>query len=289
MMNHKIKSYILLMRLNSPIGSMLLLYPCLWGLISASSSIEEIRQNIFLFIIFILGAFIMRSAGCVINDIFDRNIDIQVDRTKSRPLADKSISLRESVVIFITLSSIGLCILLSLNTLSIKVGLLSFILLIIYPLTKRITYWPQLFLALTFNIGVLIGYAAITNILPFEIYFLYAAGIFWTLGYDTIYAYQDIDDDISIGVKSTAILFKDSAKYWISSFYILMSSNLLIFGLLSSQEMIYFLLLILILSHQFFQIYKLDIKRPEVCLAIFKSNKYLGLLVCLVLLSNYIN
>ncbi len=288
-MNHKIKSYILLMRLNSPIGSMLLLYPCLWGLISASSSIEEIRQNIFLFIIFILGAFIMRSAGCVINDIFDRNIDIQVDRTKSRPLADKSISLHESIVIFITLSSIGLCILLSLNTLSIKVGLLSFILLIIYPLTKRITYWPQLFLALTFNIGVLIGYAAITNILPFEIYFLYAAGIFWTLGYDTIYAYQDIDDDISIGVKSTAILFKDSAKYWISSFYILMSSNLLIFGLLSSQKMIYFLLLILILSHQFFQIYKLDIKRPEVCLAIFKSNKYLGLLVCLVLLSNYIN
>ena len=288
-MNHKIKSYILLMRLNSPIGSMLLLYPCLWGLISASSSIEEILQNIFLFIIFILGAFIMRSAGCVINDIFDRNIDIQVDRTKSRPLADKSISLHESIVIFITLSSIGLCILLSLNTLSIKVGLLSFILLIIYPLTKRITYWPQLFLALTFNIGVLIGYAAITNILPFEIYFLYAAGIFWTLGYDTIYAYQDIDDDISIGVKSTAILFKDSAKYWISSFYILMSSNLLIFGLLSSQEMIYFLLLILILSHQLFQIYKLDIKRPEVCLAIFKSNKYLGLLVCLVLLSNYIN
>ena len=277
------------MRLNSPIGSMLLLYPCLWGLISASSSIQEIRQNIFLFIVFILGAFIMRSAGCVINDIFDRNIDIQVDRTKSRPLADKSISLHESVVIFITLSSIGLCILLSLNTLSIKVGLLSFILLIIYPLTKRITYWPQLFLALTFNIGVLIGYAAITNILPFEIYFLYAAGIFWTLGYDTIYAYQDIDDDISIGVKSTAILFKDSAKYWISSFYILMSSNLLIFGLLSSQEMIYFLLLILILSHQLFQIYKLDIKRPEVCLAIFKSNKYLGLLVCLVLLSNYIN
>jgi len=277
------------MRLNSPIGSMLLLYPCLWGLISASSSIEEISQNFFLFIIFILGAFIMRSAGCVINDIFDRNIDIQVDRTKSRPLADKSISLHESVVIFITLSSIGLCILLSLNTLSIKVGLLSFILLIIYPLTKRITYWPQLFLALTFNIGVLMGYAAITNILPFEIYFLYAAGIFWTLGYDTIYAYQDIDDDISIGVKSTAILFKDSAKYWISSFYILMTSNLLIFGLLSSQEMIYFLLLILILSHQFFQIYKLDIKRPEVCLAIFKSNKYLGLLVCLVLLSNYIN
>ena len=115
-MNHNIKSYILLMRLNSPIGSMLLLYPCLWGLISASSTIEEIRQNIYLFIIFILGAFVMRSAGCVINDIFDRNIDIQVDRTKSRPLADKSISLHESIVIFITLSSIGLCILLSLNT-----------------------------------------------------------------------------------------------------------------------------------------------------------------------------
>lgn len=287
-MNHKLKSYILLTRLNRPIGSLLLMFPCLWGLIAACNSISDIKQNIFLFIIFIIGSFVMRSAGCVINDIFDRNIDTKVERTKSRPLASKSVSVHDAVILFITLSLIGLCILLSLNLLSIKIGFLSFLLLIIYPLTKRVTYWPQFFLAITFNIGVLIGYSAIANNLSIEIIFLYVAGIFWTLGYDTIYAHQDIDDDLSIGVKSTAILFGNNTKYWVASFYSLMTLSLCIFGIISSQKLLFFLFLLTVFIHQFLQITKLDIKSPEVCLALFKSNQYLGLLICLALLSSYI-
>lgn len=287
-MNHKLKSYILLTRLNKPIGSLLLMFPCLWGLIAACSSLSDIKQNMFIFIIFIFGSFIMRSAGCVINDIFDRNIDVKVERTKFRPLANKAIPLHDAVLIFITLSLIGLCILLSLNLLSIKIGVVAFFLLIIYPLTKRITHWPQLFLAVTFNIGVLIGYSAITNNLSIAIFFLYMAGIFWTLGYDTIYAHQDIDDDLSIGVKSTAILFGNSSKYWIASFYLLMTLSLVIFGIISSQKLLFFVFVLAIITHQFLQIVKLNIKKPEVCLAIFKSNQYLGLLICIGLLSSYI-
>ena len=287
-MNRKLKSYILLMRLNSPIGSFLLMYPCLWGLIVACGSFNKISQNLFLFIIFIFGSFVMRSAGCVINDIFDRNIDDKVDRTKTRPLASGAISLHDAIFTFITLSLSGLCILLSLNLLSIQIGLLSFFLLILYPLTKRITHWPQFFLAITFNIGVLIGYTSITNNITLEIIFLYFAGIFWTLGYDTIYAHQDIEDDISIGVKSTAILFGNSSKYWIILFYTMMVICLLVFGFISSQKLIFFFSITLVIIHQLSQIIKLDIKRPEVCLAIFKSNQYLGIIVCLALLSNYI-
>jgi 4-hydroxybenzoate polyprenyltransferase len=220
------------------------MFPCLWGLIAACNSIPDIKQNTFLFIIFIIGSFVMRSAGCVINDIFDRNIDTKVERTKSRPLASKSVSVHDAIILFITLSLIGLCILLSLNLLSIKIGFISFLLLIIYPLTKRVTYWPQFFLAITFNIGVLIGYSAIANSISIEIIFLYVAGIFWTLGYDTIYAHQDIDDDLSIGVKSTAILFGNNTKYWVASFYSLMTLSLCIFGIISSQKLLFFLFLL---------------------------------------------
>ena len=287
-MNHKLKSYILLTRLNRPIGSLLLMFPCLWGLIAACNSVLDIKQNIFLFIIFIIGSFVMRSAGCVINDIFDRDIDIKVERTRFRPLANKSLPLHDAIIIFIALSLIGLCILLSLNFLSIKIGFISFLLLIIYPLTKRITHWPQFFLAITFNIGVLIGYSAITNSISIEILFLYSAGIFWTLGYDTIYAHQDIDDDLSIGVKSTAILFGNNTKYWVAFFYSAMTMSLFIFGVMASQKLLFFLFLLAVFTHQFIQIAKLDIKRPEVCLALFKSNQYLGLLICLGLLSSYI-
>tara|TARA_B110000971_G_C20004334_1_gene498357 strand:+ start:951 stop:1868 length:918 start_codon:yes stop_codon:yes gene_type:complete len=288
LMNTKLNSYIILTRLNRPTGSFLLMFPCLWGLLAACKSFSDIKYNFFLFIIFILGSFIMRSAGCVINDIFDRNIDAQVERTKDRPLANNSITLHEALVIFFTLSLIGLCILLSLNWISIQIGFFSFVLLILYPLTKRITHWPQLMLALTFNTGVLIAYSAITNSISIDVLFLYLAGIFWTLGYDTIYAYQDIDDDLSIGVKSTAILFGEQSKYWISSFYGFMTLSLLMFGYLSSQNVLFYICLIFIFAQQISQIIKLDIKKPEVCLAIFKSNQYLGLLICIGLVSSYI-
>ena len=226
----------------------------------------------------------MRSAGCVINDIFDKDLDKHVSRTSERPLASGAISTIEAIIIFCLLCLVGLAILLSLNKTAIIVGFISFFLFILYPLMKRITYWPQLFLGLTFNIGVIIGYVSINGNISLSIFFLYLAGIFWTLGYDTIYAHQDREDDLRIGVKSTAILFGDNSKLWISSFYLLMIICLLIFGQLSDFKYLYYTSLLLVGFHLLFQLFKLDIYNSEVCLEIFKSNRYTGALIMFSLL-----
>ena len=225
----------------------------------------------------------MRSAGCIINDFFDKDLDKHVSRTSQRPLASGAISSFEAFIIFSILNLIGLAILLSLNLLAIIIGLISFVLFIFYPLMKRITYWPQLFLGITFNIGCLIGYAAIENQLNFQIIILYLSGIFWTLGYDTIYAHQDREDDLNIGIKSTAILFGNNTKQWIIIFYSLMVLCLILFGLLHDRNIYYFILLIFVSGHLFSQIKRLNIENKEECLSIFKSNQYLGLMVALTL------
>ena len=225
----------------------------------------------------------MRSAGCIINDFFDKDLDKHVSRTSQRPLASGAISSFEAFIIFSILNLIGMTILLSLNLLAIIIGLISFVLFIFYPLMKRITYWPQLFLGITFNIGCLIGYAAIENQLNFQIIILYLSGIFWTLGYDTIYAHQDREDDLNIGIKSTAILFGNNTKQWIIIFYSLMVLCLILFGLLHDQNIYYFILLIFVSAHLFSQIKRLDIENKDKCLSIFKSNQYLGLMVALTL------
>ena len=225
----------------------------------------------------------MRSAGCIINDFFDRDLDKYVSRTSQRPLASGAISNSEAFIIFAILNLVGLAILLSLNFLAIIMGLISFVLFIFYPLMKRITYWPQLFLGITFNIGCLIGYAAIENQLNIQIIFLYVAGIFWTLGYDTIYAHQDREDDLNIGIKSTAILFGNNTKRWIIIFYSLMILSLILFGLLHHQNIYYFILLIFVSAHLFYQIKRLNIDNKSKCLRIFKSNQYLGMIVALTL------
>ncbi len=225
----------------------------------------------------------MRSAGCIINDFFDKDLDKHVSRTSQRPLASDAISSFEAFIIFSILNLIGLAILLSLNLLAIIIGLIAFMLFIFYPLMKRITYWPQLFLGITFNIGCLIGYAAIENQLNFQIMILYLSGIFWTLGYDTIYAHQDREDDLNIGIKSTAILFGNNTKQWIIIFYSLMVLCLILFGLLHDQNIYYFILLIFVSTHLFYQIKRLDIENKDNCLNIFKSNQYLGLMVALTL------
>ena len=225
----------------------------------------------------------MRSAGCIINDFFDKDLDKHVSRTSQRPLASGAISSFEAFIIFSILNLIGLAILLSLNSLAIVIGLISFVLFIFYPLMKRITYWPQLFLGITFNIGCLIGYAAIENQLNFQIIILYLSGIFWTLGYDTIYAHQDREDDLNIGIKSTAILFGNNTKQWIIIFYSLMVLCLILFGLFQDQNIYYFILLIFVSTHLSYQIKRLDIENKDKCLSIFKSNQYLGLMVALTL------
>ena len=278
------KKYLQLLRLEQPVGFFLLMMPCFWGVIAASSSYQHLWDNFYLFIIFAVGSVAMRSAGCIINDFFDKDLDKLVSRTSHRPLASGTISSFEALLIFSILNLVGLTILLSLNLLSIIIGLISFLLFILYPLMKRITYWPQLFLGITFNIGCLIGYAAIEYQINIQIIFLYLAGIFWTLGYDTIYAHQDREDDLKIGIKSTAILFGNTTNRWIVIFYSLMVASLFLFGLLNDQNFYYFISLFFVIVHLFYQIKKLDINNSNVCLSIFKSNQYLGLIIALSLL-----
>ena len=277
------KKYSQLLRLEQPVGFFLLMLPCFWGVLAASNSYPHLWSNSYLFLVFAIGSIVMRSAGCIINDFFDKDLDKHVSRTSQRPLASGAISSFEALIIFSILNLIGLAILLSLNLLAIIIGLISFVLFIFYPLMKRITYWPQLFLGITFNIGCLIGYAAIENQLNFQIIILYLSGIFWTLGYDTIYAHQDREDDLNIGIKSTAILFGNNTKQWIIIFYSLMVLCLILFGLLHDQNIYYFILLIFISAHLFSQIKRLDIENKDKCLSIFKSNQYLGLMVALTL------
>ena len=277
------KKYSQLLRLEQPVGFFLLMLPCFWGVLAASNSYQHLWSNIYLFLIFAIGSIVMRSAGCIINDFFDKDLDKHVSRTSQRPLASGAISSFEAFIIFSILNLIGLTILLSLNLLAIIIGLISFVLFIFYPLMKRITYWPQLFLGITFNIGCLIGYAAIENQLNFQITILYLSGIFWTLGYDTIYAHQDREDDLNIGIKSTAILFGNNTKQWIIIFYSLMVLCLILFGLFDDQNIYYFILLIFVSTHLSYQIKRLNIENKGKCLSIFKSNLYLGLLVALTL------
>ena len=281
-----LNQYIILTRLNQPIGFLLLMLPCIWGVLAACNSIYELEDNLYLIIIFMFGAIIMRSAGCIINDIFDRNFDKKVNRTISRPLAKGTLSLLHAYTAFIFLSLVGLAILLSLNELSIIIGIISFTLLLIYPLMKRVTHWPQLVLGLTFNIGILIGFSAVHNSINLSIIFLYIAGIFWTLGYDTIYAHQDKEDDLKIGIKSTAILFGRNSKKVISLFYTGMIVFLFLHGIASENNIYYFIFLFFAAFHLLYQIKILDINNQDRCLSIFKSNKYLGIIICLPLLMN---
>ena len=284
LLKDKLKKYSQLLRLDQPIGYLLLMMPCFWGVLAASNSYQEVSENIYYFLIFAVGSVVMRSAGCVINDLFDKDLDKYVLRTAQRPLASETISSTEAIIIFILLNLCGLAILLTLNLLAIIIGLISFLLFIVYPLMKRITYWPQFFLGITFNVGCLIGYASIENILNIQITFLYLAGIFWTLGYDTIYAHQDRSDDLNIGIKSTAILFGEKTKYWVTLFYSFMLLSLFFFGVFNQTNFLYFIGLFFIAMHLYYQIKKLDINDSNGCLKIFKSNQQVGILVVLAIL-----
>ena len=283
------KNLILLMRLDKPIGVYLLFFPCAWGIFAATESYENFKKNIFLIIIFLIGSIVMRGAGCIINDIFDRDLDKSVSRTKNRPIASGEISIRDAFLLFLFLSGLGLTILLSLNLLSILIGFISFLLLIIYPLSKRITYWPQLILGITFNVGVLIGFSSAAGNINFTILFLYVAGIFWTLGYDTIYAVQDIEDDLKIGIKSTALLFGKNVKAWVFFFYSSVLLMLTIYGALSHLNLYYFFGLFFVALLLYRQVKYLSLDNPEICLSLFKSNQYVGLLICCALLTTMIN
>ena len=209
----QLKIFIELTRLNKPIGIMLLFWPCSWGLAYAYSIEKNLNHFLYFLLLFFLGSILMRSAGCVVNDIVDKDIDKKVQRTKNRPLACNLISVNLALAYATIFCVIAFLILIQFNLLTIVVGVVSMALAFSYPFMKRVTYWPQLFLGLTFNWGIVMAWAAMTNSISIEITILYIAAIFWTLGYDTIYGVQDIVDDEIIGIKSTSVKFKENINY----------------------------------------------------------------------------
>ena len=221
-----LKIFTNLTRLNRPIGYLLLFWPCSWGLAYAYSFNKNIEIFLFYLILFFLGAVLMRSAGCIVNDIVDKKLDKKVKRTRNRPLAANLISTKKALLYVVALCGLAFCILIQFNFFTIALGLSSMSLAFTYPFMKRITYWPQFFLGLTFNWGIIMAWASISNYLTFDIFMVYLAAIFWTLGYDTIYGVQDIVDDEIIGVKSTSIKFKSMLKKFVLLCYLI---SLLIF------------------------------------------------------------
>ena len=278
-------NFIELTRLNKPIGFMLLFWPCSWGLTLAYYLNQETTLYFKYLILFFFGSVLMRSAGCIFNDIVDRDLDKKVERTKKRLIASKQISILRSFIYIIILCLLALLILLQFNRLTIILGISSMILAFSYPFMKRITYWPQLFLGLTFNWGIIMSWTSLTNSISVQPFILYIAAIFWTLGYDTIYGLQDIDDDEIIGVKSTAIKFKNNPKTFVGSCYCLC----LLFILIMCIEMEinkYFMLLTIPFIFSF--VYQLKIfnkRNPITCLNAFKNNNITGFFIFLFIFS----
>ena len=272
--------FIELIRLKKPIGFMLLFWPCAWGLTLAYNFSNNLI-NYFLYLgLFFLGSVLMRSAGCIVNDILDKEFDKKVSRTKNRPIASKKISVKLGLFYAIILCFLALLVLSNFNTFTIVLALGSMPLAFGYPLMKRYTHWPQLFLGITFNYGLVLGWVSINNQIDIAPIVLYLGAIFWTLGFDTIYGYQDIKDDEIIGVKSTSIKFKKNPKLFLISCYLIFTISLIAVGFFMKFNMIFYFFTSMPILHLFFyQIYNFNYKDPKNSLKIFMSNNLLGAVV----------
>ena len=271
--------FIELTRLKKPIGFMLLFWPCAWGLTLAYDFSNNLNNYFFYLSLFFLGSVLMRSAGCIVNDISDKEFDRKVERTKNRPIASNKVSVTLAIFYTIILCLLAFLVLINFNNLTIILALGSMPLAFTYPLMKRFTYWPQLFLGITFNYGLILGWTAIMGEISIIPFILYLGAIFWTLGFDTIYGFQDIIDDEIIGIKSTSIKFKKNPKLFLLLCYLTLVSSLIIVGLFMNFNYLFYICLsIAAIQLLFFQIYKLDFKDPKNCLKIFKSNNSLGLI-----------
>ena len=277
---NQVNLFLELTRLKKPIGYMLLFWPCAWGLTIAYDFSLNLNIYFFYLTLFFLGSVLMRSAGCIVNDILDRKFDRKVSRTKERPIASGKISVKLGLLYASILCLFALIVLLNFNFFTILIALASMPLAFTYPLMKRFTYWPQLFLGITFNYGLLLGWTSINeeiNMLPF---IFYLGAIFWTLGYDTIYGFQDIEDDEIIGVKSTSIKFKKNPKIFLCFCYFLFVLVFVLTGLELNLNKFFFMGAIIVFIHLFFfQIISFEKKNKLKCLNIFKSNNILGLII----------
>ena len=280
----QLKIFIDLTRLNKPIGFMLLFWPCSWGLAYALYYEKNTYTFLYYLILFFFGSVLMRSAGCIFNDIVDKDYDKKVLRTKKRPIADGKISVKKSLIYVMMLCLMAFIILIQFNVLTILLGMGSMLLAFTYPFMKRITYWPQLFLGLTFNWGLIMSWAAVNNDISLEICLLYLSAIFWTLGYDTIYGAQDMSDDEIIGLKSTSIKFKNHMKLFVSISYAI-SSLTLIYIFKNNLGLNYFtIMLALFVFSLFYQIFKFNKENSNSCLKMFKLNNFSGLVLFLGIL-----
>ena len=279
-MSEKLQNFIRLTRIDKPIGFMLLLWPCVWGLTAAYDFDSGLKIFIYYSILFFLGSVLMRTAGCIINDVVDKKYDSKVERTKDRPIATGEITVFNALSLAFFLCLLAFIVLIQFNNLTIIIALISMPLAFTYPYMKRYTYWPQLYLGITFNYGLLLGWTSVQNGISSIPILFYLGAIFWTLGYDTIYGFQDIKDDEIIGLKSTSIKFKSNPYKFLIICYSIFLVSLLIIGFLLKLNQIYFMILVIVaLQMYYFQIYKLDIKKMNSCLNIFKSNNLLGLLI----------
>lgn len=278
-LNHPIH-FLLLMRFHKPIGIFLLLWPTLWALWIAAKG----TPPLFLLFIFIAGTIVMRAAGCVINDIIDRKIDLNVSRTKDRPITSGRLSVKAALILLGFLYFAALLLVGLLNPFTIKLAIAAVILASIYPFAKRFTHWPQLILGFAFSWGILMAFAAITNTLPLSAWLLFLASVLWTITYDTEYAMTDRDDDLKIGVKSTAILFGKHDRFIIALLQSAMLTVLIYLGIYLKLHWVYFLSLgvaaIIFIYHQ-----KLIAQRnPQSCLRAFLNNNWVGLVIFLGIL-----
>ena len=278
--------FIELTRLRKPIGFMLLFWPCAWGLTLAYDFSNNPNNYFFYLLLFFLGSVLMRSAGCIVNDISDKEFDQKVERTKNRPIASNKVSIKLAVFYTIILCTLAFLILINFNKLTIILALGSMPLAFTYPLMKRFTYWPQLFLGITFNYGLILGWTSVESQINIVPVVFYLGAIFWTLGYDTIYGFQDIKDDEIIGVKSTSIKFKKNPNLFLTICYSIFTLTLIAIGVLMNLNYIFYLIILFTIIHLFYQIYNLDIKNPKICFKIFKSNNMMGLLTFLSLLTS---
>lgn len=273
---HHLKIFIELTRLNKPIGFMLLFWPCTWGLAFANLNNPNINMFAYYLILFFLGSVLMRSAGCIFNDIVDKDFDKKVKRTKNRPLASKKISVSRALIYVITLCLISFIVLIQFNFLTIVLGMSSMLLAFSYPFMKRFTYWPQLFLGVTFNWGIIMAWSAMDNMISFEVVILYLSAIFWTLGYDTIYGAQDMSDDEIIGLKSTSIKFKKDIRLFVSfSYFCCILLVVFLFKNFLGINLFSFFLILFILS-LIYQLLYFKKESTKNYIRLFKLNNYTG-------------
>ena len=280
------RPYLRLARLDRPIGSWLLLLPCWWSSALAAIAANAAAPRLSHIVLFFIGAFAMRGAGCTWNDIVDRDLDASVERTRSRPIPSGQVSAAMAALFLVLQLLLGLAVLISFNGFTVWLGIASLAIVAVYPFMKRVTYWPQIVLGLAFSWGALMGWAATFGRLELPALLLYAGSISWVIGYDTIYAHQDREDDALIGIKSTALLFGPRTKPMLALFYGVALILIGAAGFTAGAGVVFALGLALFAGHLAWQIVRLDIGDPDNCLAVFKSDRDAGLILFAGLLAD---